>query len=267
MILLIDADVLCHKFAFINEYDIDWGEGIASKQTNRRKALADLASYVEHLLKVSNCKEAILVLSGSNNFRYSVLPTYKHHRGEKPELVDVLKQHIREFYPFKEKDCLEGDDVMGIMMTNEPDKYVCCTIDKDLRQIPGTHFHMTNEEFFYVSEDEGNAFFFTQVLTGDATDGYGGCPGVGKQGAGRLIESPYLLVPYEHTFKAGPRKGQTEVRYKEEPTDDLWAAIVSQYEAKGLTEAEALQQARVAKILTNKEWDFKKEEVKLWTPC
>ena len=266
MILLIDADVLCHKFAFINEYEISWGDDVTSKQTNKKKAMADLASYVQHLKTASNCKEAVLVLSGANNFRYTVLPTYKHDRGEKPVLVDFLKQHIRDNYPFEEWPTLEGDDVLGIMMTKEPDKYVCCTIDKDLKQIPGTHFHMTHEEFFYVEPDDGLEFFYTQILAGDPTDGYGGCPGVGKQGAADLLANPYLLVPYEHTFKAGPRKGQVEQRFKKEPTDDIWSAIVSQYEAKGLTEEHALQQARVAKILQAEDYDFKKQEVILWTP-
>lgn len=266
MILLIDGDILCFKFACINECELDWGDTGTSKLVNKGKAFADLASYVEHLKKASNCEEAIIVLSGDNNFRYNVLPTYKHHRPPKPELVSVLKQHIIDYYPHKIKDGLEGDDIMGIMMTKEPDKYVCCTKDKDLKQIPGTHFHMEHEEFFYVEPEEGHKFFLMQALMGDPTDGYYGCPGVGKVTASKVINEPYLLVPYVHEFTRGPRKGNTEVRYREEPTDDVWKAIVSQYEAKGLTESDALQQAQVAKILTADDYDFKKQEVKLWQP-
>lgn len=266
MILLIDGDILCFKFACINECDLDWGDTGSSKLVNKKKALADLASYVQHLKKVSNCEEAILVLSGSNNFRYSVLPTYKHHRPPKPELVSVLKQHVIDYYPHKIKDDLEGDDVIGIMMTNEPDKYVCCTKDKDLKQIPGTHFHMDHEEYSYVEPKDGHRFFLMQILMGDSTDGYCGCPGVGKVMANKVLDEPFMLVPYEHEFTRGPRKGQTETRYKEEPTDDVWKAIVSQYEAKGLTEADALQQARVAKILQASDYNFKKQEVILWEP-
>jgi len=264
--LLIDADILCFKFACINEQNIDWGDDITSAVVNERKAIADMSSYVEHLKKKSNCSEAILVLSGSNNFRYNVLPTYKHHRPPKPALVPVLKQYIIDNFRHELWDNLEGDDVIGIMMTQCPDQYVCCTKDKDLKQIPGTHFHMDREEFFYVAEEDGQAFFYTQILTGDATDGYYGCPGVGKVAAAKILESPYLLVPYEYEFKRGKRQGEIEVRYKEEPTDNLWAAIVSQYEAKGLTEADALQQARVAKILTASDYDATKGEVILWNP-
>jgi DNA polymerase-1 len=89
---------------------------------------------------------------------------------------------------------------------------------------------------------------------------------VGLETAAKIIEQGILKVPYEHTLKRGPRKGETEMRYEETETDDLWAAVVSHYEAAGLTEEDALVQARVARILHRSDYDMDKKEPILWTP-
>jgi hypothetical protein len=36
---------------------------------------------------------------------------------------------------------IEADDVLGIMSTMEPGKWVICTIDKDLKQIEGWQYN------------------------------------------------------------------------------------------------------------------------------
>jgi DNA polymerase-1 len=45
-----------------------------------------------------------------------------------------------------------------------------------------------------------------------------------------------------------------------------WKSLCAFKKAK-LTEADALLQARLARILRNTEWDFDKSEVKLWPPA
>ena len=46
----------------------------------------------------------------------------------------------------------------------------------------------------------------------------------------------------------------------------LWAVVLAAYEKAGLTEADALAQARVARILRASDYDFKQKKVKLWNP-
>ena len=46
----------------------------------------------------------------------------------------------------------------------------------------------------------------------------------------------------------------------------LWPVVVSAFEKVGFGEAEALTQARLARILRAEDWDFNTKEVKLWTP-
>jgi hypothetical protein len=59
---------------------------------------------------------------------------------------------------------------MAIAAMQRPDDVVICTIDKDLNGVPGWHFNWNSKELYLVDEDEANRFFFTQMLTGDATD-------------------------------------------------------------------------------------------------
>ncbi len=81
-----------------------------------------------------------------------------------------------------------------------------------------------------------------QTLTGDSTDGYKGCPKVGPVAAARLLE-PLMGEP------AG-----------------MWIAVLLSFKKAGLTEADALVQARVARILRHTDYDFTNKLPILWTP-
>jgi DNA polymerase-1 len=89
-----------------------------------------------------------------------------------------------------------------------------------------------------------------QVLTGDTCDGYSGCPGIGKKKAEKILNE--AIDSYSGDFVT-----------KEE---FIWSFIIPAYLSKGLSEEDALTQARVARILRKDDYDFKKGEVKLWSP-
>jgi len=117
-----------------------------------------------------------------------------------------------------------------------------------------------------ISAFEANAYWLKQTLSGDVTDGYGGCPGIGSTIAEKIIDQGLKKVPYDHVLKGGPNKGKTVLRHSEEPCDDLWEVVVSHYAAAGLGEEEALRQARCARILRASDYNFKTKEPILWTP-
>ena len=52
------------------------------------------------------------------------------------------------------------------------DGWGIATLDKDLDGVPGWHYVWKGkrEGVFYVTETEADRFFYTQMLTGDATD-------------------------------------------------------------------------------------------------
>jgi len=79
-----------------------------------------------------------------------------------------------------------------------------------------------------------------QTLMGDAVDGYKGCKGIGKIKANRLLDNT--------------------------PQKNWWRMVVKTYEAAGMTEGDALVQARVARILRNKDYDSETKQPILWRP-
>jgi DNA polymerase-1 len=163
---------------------------------------------------------------------------------------------------------LEGDDILGILATWQKvrGEKVIVSIDKDMKTIPGLYCRDLDAGIVEVSEEEADNWHLIQTLAGDQTDGYPGCPGIGMDRAAKAILEPTILVPYEHELTRGPRKGEIEIRYREEPTDDKWQAVVTRYAAAGLSEEVALMNARVARILRASDYDFKNKRPILWTP-
>jgi hypothetical protein len=107
-------------------------------------------------------------------------------------------QPVREFLVVKWgaelTDGYEADDAIGIGMSSG--STVCCSLDKDLKQLPGEHYNWVKDEWDAVSEVEGWRHFYKQLLTGDKSDNIPGIRGIGKVRAARLIEpcnSAYLM--------------------------------------------------------------------------
>ena len=62
----------------------------------------------------------------------------------------------------------EADDRIGI--DGYAGTHIICTLDKDLDMIPGWHFNFRKKELYTVNPEDGDRFFYKQLLTGDATD-------------------------------------------------------------------------------------------------
>ena len=110
-----------------------------------------------------------------------------------------------------------------------------------MRTIPGLFARGWDAVVEEITEEDADRFFLHQALMGDKTDGYSGCPGIGQVKARRLLDPLVDL-------------------------SDMWRAVVGAYEGAGLTEQNALQNARVARILRYGEYDRKTKEITKWEP-
>lgn len=246
--LLIDADMFAFIACTSATHEAEWESGISSyfadfeevkaNFTSRLAAAVDTA--LEHHRYTGEYAILLCLSDRDSNFRRSVLPTYKAHRkGQKPlcywRLVDWMQKEAEVYL----RPGLEADDCIGILATMQENKDNCIIIsgDKDMRTLPGYHYDFLRDIYEHITEEEADYFFFTQTLTGDQTDGYSGCPKIGAVNAARILDE-----------------------------DCSWDAVVRAFEKQHLTEADALQQARVARILRSSDYDFKKREVILWTP-
>jgi len=237
MKLLIDADFIVYKSCAAAETEIDWGDDtilVTSKFSDAYSATKRELSKLQN--KFGSFTPLILFFSDSVNFRKKILPEYKGHRNrKKPCGYKRVINKLREEYKVILKPTLEADDSMGIYATKNPGNIIVSP-DKDMRQIPGELYNF--DETFTVSPEGGAAWHLIQSISGDQTDGYGGCPGIGVKRAEALFKE----------------KGYT------------WKTVVKAFKDKDLSEEDALVNARLAKILTKDDYDFTKNQPILWSP-
>lgn len=237
---LIDADFIAYKLAA-------WAHG------NQADAL-EMATRIDEMfndwLTRACCTEFLICFScdREDNFRKDHYPLYKSNRTqEPPAMLGLAKEILSNKGTVITIPHLEADDVMGILatgtkLTERGTVPVIISEDKDMRQIPGWHFNPAKEDFpVWLSEDDADLTFFTQWLTGDSTDGFGGIKGCGPAKAKKIL---------------GVQE-QVSVEWdgKELPTyaESLCLLALRAYREKYTLE-EALAQARCARILRT--WDF-----------
>lgn len=235
MPVLIDADILAFQVASKAEVATQFDDDMWVLWADAKQARNEVDDAIEAIKYTTGRDEVVLCLSGKNNFRYSVCDSYKSNRSGKrrPMILRHLREYMIDMYDAQVVDGLEGDDLIGILATGEyKDDHLIYSADKDLKTVPGTHWHGMDVD---IEEDEARRYFYRQVLTGDVTDGYKGCPGVGPVKADKLLDA-----------------------------DCSWQTIVAAYEKAGLAISDALTQARLAFILHASH--FKNGKPVLWTP-
>lgn len=249
--LLIDGDQFLFKATAAVEEEVRWDEQNHVLYSNAEKAWTNLFGMINRVkARFTKQGNTILCFTKAPNFRQELDPTYKAHRDpRKPLCYAALRERCEEEWDCKAFAGLEADDVMGILATGPKSKgsggaaaaTVIVSQDKDMKTIPATIWD--GQDLVTYSETEADYWHLYQTLIGDTSDGYKGCPGV------------------------GPKKAEKILELREEATvGGTWREVVAAYEKAGLTEADALVQARLARILRYSDWDNKKKEVKLWTP-
>ena len=237
MNLLIDADFIVYKCCAACETEIDYGEDVIFATSNFSDAYNAVKKEVEKIKSAfGGFASPILFFSDSKNFRKKIYPDYKGHRNrKKPCGYKRVIRNLRIEYDVIVMPELEADDAMGIYATQHPGNVVVSP-DKDMKQIAGKLYDLETSKD--ITAEEGAKWHLIQTLAGDQTDGYSGVPGIGVKRAETLFN----------------KEGYS------------WSTVVKAFEDKGLTETDALTNARLARILTIDDYDTKRQEPKLWTP-
>jgi DNA polymerase-1 len=237
MNLLIDADFIVYKCCAACETEIDYGEDVIFVTSNFSEAYNAVVKEIDKIKSAfGGFATPILFFSDSKNFRKKISPDYKGHRNrKKPCGYKRVIRNLRIQHNVIVMKELEADDAMGIYATQHPGNIIVSP-DKDMRQIPGKLYDLETSKD--ITAEEGAKWHLIQTLAGDQTDGYSGVPGIGVKRAETLFE----------------KEGYS------------WATVVKAFTDKGLTEEEALTNARLAKILTIDDYDTKQQQPKLWSP-
>lgn len=161
--------------------DFTWTEPIEN-------ALHSAKLMVENILDKTAAGSYCMYLSGINNFRTKLLPSYKAGRKPRPLLYEPIKEYLMTRFNTVLTEGIEADDALGIRQMNNPNHSIICSIDKDLLMIPGKHYNFVKDEFCEISEEEGSFNFDCQMLTGDSTDNICGIKGLGPVRASVMLE-------------------------------------------------------------------------------
>ena len=237
--LLIDSDFLAYKAAQACEIGIDFGEDVIIAQSQFSEVLRVFHNELNKVTKAMMDDDFILYFSSTENFRKKIYPDYKGHRMKrKPLGYKRLVNYCRENHNFKLIEGLEADDTIGIEATRHANpNNIIVSPDKDLKQIPSVLWNLT-DDVVEITKEEGDRWHLVQSLSGDPTDGYSGCPGIGVKRATELLDK----------------------------NENQWEAVCKAYRDRGLSDDDALLNARLAKILRNENYDHDRNQPILWNP-
>jgi DNA polymerase-1 len=246
---LIDGDILLFQITSAAEQPFYWGDDLWTLHSDGGEVRERIDNEINQIKRDVGASDVIIALSGSSNWRKTFMPSYKANRKNtrKPVAYSHAKAYVSDVYECASNFNLEADDILGILSTGKKKKNkdtVIVSADKDLKTIPGLIYNPDKPELgvVQISKDQADWNHLFQTLTGDAADGYSGCPGIGPKSAERAL-------------------GEVG-----RPIEELWQAVLGCFADAGLQQEEALCQARVARILRNGEYDFTESRVHLWMP-
>ena len=243
MRLLFDADIIAFKAAAAVEHPIKWGDGLWTLHAYEHEAIEQCLNYISNVRRDLIASDHTLYLTGPDNWRKDILPTYKENRKDtrKPLVLQAVRQWMIEEQGAVLTDNFEADDLLGIEATTHPLTTIIVSEDKDLQTIPALLYNPAKDTAVrHIGVLEAAYNHMHQTLTGDKTDNYDGLAGCGP------VTATKILAPAK------------------EP-EDLWPLVVAAFKKKNLSEEHALVQAQVARICHASDID-KSGKVTPWTP-
>lgn len=190
-IALIDADKMKHLVANDVANDL---------KNNMLRSPDRLAMFIEdQLARIFNAFSArgyIFCFSGksTNTFRSHIAidKEYKGNRKEDKSFYDGKIEDMAETvrvvmntHPTLIFNDLEADDILCFLQTKDTFIY---SNDKDLKQIPGTHYDFKTRDLIEISEEDAFRNLCCQMIVGDPVDHISGLKGYGPVKAEEIMD-------------------------------------------------------------------------------
>ena len=183
---LIDADYI--KYHVLSKSNPDMTGDEIDKLTQ---------SSINQLEDLFNAKALLYCFTGSHkhNFR-TVIALSKAYKGKRDvgdhrsNLVKAfVVNYIKERYPTIVYPDLEADDLLSMLQDKKTFIY---SDDKDLNQVPGTHWNIKQGGFYEVEPKDAFMFLMEQMIIGDTVDNVGGLKGYGSIASDKLLTNRLL---------------------------------------------------------------------------
>lgn len=146
----------------------------------------------------------VMAVKGPGNYRDLIYSEYKANRRKAPQLANNFVPSLRKLAVMNdlaiESNGREADDMLRIWANQamaHDNEYVICSMDKDLKCIPGRHYLMHKDEFVTVTEEEAMRHYFEQLLKGDPVDNIPGIPKVGPVKAAAMLKDCQTLEQFQ----------------------------------------------------------------------
>lgn len=250
MVALVDVEICLYQVCMemleetrVSDDEYTWTLDAAA-------AAEEVKARVWNWAREAGCKGVVLAVGSTSNWRKALCETYKSNRDGKKKPLGYRKtqETLRAWFQVNEIRNLEADDVLGILATTPQDEggyagnCVIVSSDKDMRTVPGLHYNPSSGGgVVEISETEARFEHAVRALAGDVADGYKGCPGVGEKTARAKLAAAL-----------GPAAE--------------WRVAVGLFAKAGLTEDDAVEQFRLARVLQRGDYDAKSGVVTLWKP-
>jgi len=161
-----------------------------------------------------------------DNFRYEVMNSvedpevkgYKHSRS-KTTVPDGLLDIYNYVSDLPNAICVGGVEADDVCVYYGLQGHIICALDKDVLQSLPYAYNFGKKQWVEYTDDERRLWFYTQIVTGDSSDGLRGAYRVGA----KWCEKNLLATDTEA---------------------ELWTKVVKAYYTKGQTLEEALATAR-----------------------
>ena len=205
MIALIDGDLITYRCAASCQK-----QGVVVEDLGIAQARAN--NLLLNIKAETNAPEHKIFLSGGENFRKTIYPDYKANRNdqERPVYLEPLREWLVVNWGASVTDGIEADDALGIAQTAANDKdhsTVICSLDKDLRQVPGYHYSWEivgtsslgkqwkkDALLSFVNPQEGMFNFYWQMIMGDRADNIPGFDGKMRATVPKFLNGHYELM-------------------------------------------------------------------------
>ena len=188
MIALIDGDIVAYRCSASAEHE---PEDVAVLRVD---------VMMRDILRETESDLYKCFLTGPGNFRYELYPDYKANRKDKPKPVhlEACRNYLVESWNAIISNGNEADDLIGIEATASDSMmdYIICSIDKDLKQIPGHHWNFVTKERAFVSPIEGFKSFYKQMILGDVSDNIPGFDGKARQKWPKFMQHHHDAIEY-----------------------------------------------------------------------
>jgi 5'-3' exonuclease len=169
-----------------------------------RQSWANFETELAALLERFYTTKYLMAVKGDDNFRDLLYADYKANRRKPTHKTNPFVPMIRELairngyaLPSHGREADDWVRIWAEQCIKHEIPYVVCTIDKDMKCIPGSFFNMKTKELIHITQEEADRHYYEQLLKGDPTDNIPGVINIGDVKATRILAHLNSVEEYQ----------------------------------------------------------------------